>query len=93
MTTIYVGNLPFNMGEQDVRALFERHGTVLSVKMINDRDTGKARGFGFIEMPETDAVAAIGALNAYQINGRPLRVNEAQERPARPARGGGPWRR
>jgi RNA recognition motif-containing protein len=93
MTTIYVGNLPFNASEQDVRGLFERHGTVESVKMVMDRDTGKFRGFAFVAMPDADAAGAIEALHAYQINGRPLRVNEAQERPPKPARGGGPWRR
>ena len=93
MTTIYVGNLPFAASESEVRALFERHGTVESVKMVMDRDTGKFRGFAFVEMPTADAPGGIEALNACQINGRPLRVNQAQERPPRPARGGGPWRR
>jgi len=51
MTTIYVGNLPFNATEQDVKTLFERHGKVESVKLINDRETGKPRGFGFVAMP------------------------------------------
>ncbi len=59
MTTIYVGNLPFNATEQDVKALFERHGTVESVKLINDRETGKPRGFGFGEMPQAEAQGAI----------------------------------
>ena len=52
MTTIYVGNLPFTATEQDVKALFERHGKVESVKLINDRETGKPRGFGFVDMPQ-----------------------------------------
>ena len=55
MTTIYVGNLPFNATEQDVKALFERHGKVESVKLINDRETGKPRGFGFVDMPQAEA--------------------------------------
>jgi len=93
MTTIYVGNLPFNATEQDVRALFERHGTVEGVKLINDRETGKPRGFGFVDMPQADAQTAIQALNGQQLGGRPLRVNEAQERPQRPRPGGGPFRR
>jgi RNA recognition motif-containing protein len=93
MTTIYVGNLPFNATEQDVRVLFERHGRVESVKLINDRETGKPRGFGFVDMSSTDAQGAIQALNGYQMNGRALRVNEAQERPQRPRQGGGPFRR
>jgi RNA recognition motif-containing protein len=93
MTTIYVGNLPFNATEQDVRALFEHHGTVEGVKLINDRETGKPRGFGFVDMPQADAQTAIQALNGQQLGGRPLRVNEAQERPQRPRQGGGPFRR
>lgn len=93
MTTIYVGNLPFNAHEDEVRALFGRHGKVGTVKMVMDRDTGKFRGFAFVEMSPADAPGAIEALNAYQINGRPLRVNAAQERPAKPARGVGPYRR
>jgi RNA recognition motif-containing protein len=93
MTTIYVGNLPFNATEQDLRALFESHGAVESVKLINDRETGKPRGFGFVEMAQADAQAAIQALNGQQLGGRPLRINEAQERPQRPRQGGGPFRR
>jgi RNA recognition motif-containing protein len=94
MTTIYVGNLPFSATEQDIKVLFERHGKVDSVKLINDRETGKPRGFGFVEMGGGEAQAAIQGLNGYQMNGRPLRVNEAQERPPRPRQGGsGPFRR
>jgi RNA recognition motif-containing protein len=94
MTTIYVGNLPFSATEQDIKVLFERHGKVDSVKLVNDRETGKPRGFGFVEMGSAEAQAAIQGLNGYQMNGRPLRVNEAQERPPRPRQGGGgPFRR
>jgi hypothetical protein len=100
MTTIYVGNLPFNATEQDVRSLFERHGTVDSVKLINDRETGRPRGFGFVDMPQSEALTAIQALNGYSMSGRPLRVNEAQDRqgggggPGRSSRpGGGQFRR
>jgi RNA recognition motif-containing protein len=93
MTTLYVGNLPFNATEADVKALFERHGQVVSVKLINDRETGKPRGFGFVDMAPNEAQAAIESLNGFQMNGRPLRVNEAQERPQRPRQGGGPFRR
>jgi RNA recognition motif-containing protein len=93
MTTIYVGNLSFNATEQDVRSLFERHGKVDSVKLIMDRETGKPRGFGFVDMEQNEPQAAIQALNGHQMNGRPLRVNEAQERPQRPRQGGGPFRR
>ena len=93
MTTIYVGNLPFNATEQDVRAMFEQHGTVESVKLVNDSETGRPRGFGFVDMPQNEALAAIQALNSFDMGGRPLRVNEAQERPQRPRQGGGPFRR
>ncbi len=93
MTTIYVGNLPFNATEQDVKTLFERHGKVDSVKLINDRETGKPRGFGFVEMAPGEAQGAIQALNGFQMSGRALRVNEAQERAPRPRSGGGPFRR
>ena len=72
MTTIYVGNLPFSANEADVRVLFERYGTVDSVKLVNDRETGRPRGFGFVDMPSSDAQAAISALNGYEMNGRPF---------------------
>jgi RNA recognition motif-containing protein len=96
MTTIYVGNLPFSANEADVRVLFERYGTVDSVKLVNDRETGRPRGFGFVDMPSSDAQAAISALNGYEMNGRALRINEAQERAPRglrPGSGGGGYRR
>jgi RNA recognition motif-containing protein len=91
MTKIYVGNLPFSADEGQVRQLFEAHGTVESVALINDRETGRPRGFGFVEMPRADASRAIQSLNGKDMGGRPLRVNEAQERPAggRGPRGGG----
>ena len=80
MTKIYVGNLPFSANEQDVRDLFSQHGTVESVSLITDRDTGRPRGFGFVEMSRADASRAIQNLNGKDMGGRPLRVNEAQER-------------
>lgn len=88
MTTIYVGNLPFSATEAEVRTLFEQHGTVESVKLVNDRETGRPRGFGFVDMPATDAQTAIQHTNGLDMGGRPLRVNEAREREARPPRGG-----
>jgi RNA recognition motif-containing protein len=95
MTTIYVGNLPFSATEAEVRSLFEQHGAVQSVKMVNDRETGRPRGFGFVDMSPSDAQKAIGALNGFDMGGRPLRINEAREREARPPRqgggGGGRW--
>src|SRR5689334_12645034 len=84
MKTIYVGNLPFTATEDEVRGLFAQHGTVHSVKLINDRDTGRPRGFGFVEMDGADASKAIERLNGADMSGRSLRVNEAQ-----PKQGGG----
>lgn len=93
MTTIYVGNLPFSASEQEVRSLFEQHGKVDSVKLINDRETGRPRGFCFVEMSSDEAQGAIQATNGLDMGGRSLRVNEAQERPQRPRSNGGPYRR
>jgi RNA recognition motif-containing protein len=92
VTRLYVGNLPFSATEESLRALFSKHGTVEKVSLITDRDTGRPRGFGFVEMPNADASRAIEALNGTDFGGRPLRVNEAQERP-RGGGGGGPPRR
>lgn len=89
MTKIYVGNLPFSADENQVRQLFEQHGTVESVALINDRETGRPRGFGFVEMPRADAQRAIQSLNGKEMGGRPLRVNEAQERQGGGGGGGG----
>lgn len=85
MSKIYVGNLPFTADEAAVRALFSQHGTVDSVSLINDRETGRPRGFGFVEMPSADAARAIQSLNGQDMGGRPLKVNEAQDKP----KGGG----
>jgi RNA recognition motif-containing protein len=89
MTTIYVGNLPFNATEDEVRELFAQHGAVQSVKLINDRESGRPRGFGFVEMGATEAQTAIQQVNGLDMRGRALRVNEAREREARPPRPGG----
>ncbi len=89
MTTLYVGNLPFSATEADLRSLFEQHGKVDSVKLINDRETGRPRGFAFVDMPSSDAQSAIENMNGYEMSGRQLRVNEARERAPRPPRGGG----
>lgn len=87
---IYVGNLPFRAAEEDVRELFEAHGEVSSVALIKDRETGRPRGFGFVEMTSKAAgEAAIDALNGQQFEGRTLTVNEARPRERRPARAGG----
>jgi RNA recognition motif-containing protein len=81
MTKLYVGNLPFSATEEAVRALFAAHGTVEKVSLINDRDTGRPRGFGFIEMSNSDASRAMQALNGKDFDGRALRINEAQDKP------------
>jgi len=91
---IYVGNLPFSATEDDIRQLFGQHGEVNSVALIMDRDTGRPRGFGFIEMDDNEATAAISALNGHEMDGRALNVNEARDRPERSGGGGGgrgPW--
>src|SRR5687767_4062149 len=89
MTKIYVGNLPFTANEAEIRELFGQHGTVESVSLITDRETGRPRGFGFVEMSRADATRAIQSLNGKDLGGRPLRVNEAQERGSGGG-GGGP---
>jgi RNA recognition motif-containing protein len=74
MTKIYVGNLPFSATDAEIRELFAQHGTVESVSIITDRDTGRPRGFGFVEMSRADASKAIQSLNGKELGGRPLRV-------------------
>lgn len=86
MSKIYVGNLPFSADESAVRELFAAHGTVESVAIISDRDTGQPRGFGFVEMANADAARAIQNLNGHQMGGRTLKVNEAQPKRDRPQR-------
>ena len=84
--SLYVGNLPWSATEDQVRNLFASHGSVSSVKLVSDRETGRARGFGFVEMDDADALAAVEALNGTNFGGRTLRVNEAQPKPQRPPR-------
>ena len=83
-TKIYVGNLSYDSTEQSIRTLFEQHGTVESVNVIEDRQTGRPRGFGFVEMDAEGAKAAISALNGAELDGRALKVNEAKPRESRP---------
>lgn len=85
MKRIYVGNLPYTTTDSELNELFAPHGAVHSAAVIMDRMTGRSRGFGFVEMDDDAAMAAIQALNGFEMGGRDLRVNEAQERP----RGGG----
>ncbi len=80
MASIYVGNLSFTATEEQVQDLFEPYGPVLSVKLIKDRETGRPRGFGFVEMGDEDAVKAIDALNGLDFDGRNLKVNEAKKK-------------
>lgn len=82
--SIYVGNLPWSATTEQVQNLFAPYGTVLSVKLVNDRETGRARGFGFVEMEDSAAAAAIEALDNTSFGGRTLRVNEAKPRAPRP---------
>ena len=84
--SIYVGNLPWSATEEQVRDLFSQHGNVMSVKLVSDRETGRARGFGFVEMEDADADNAIEALDNSSFGGRTLRVNEAKPRAPRPPR-------
>lgn len=87
MTQIYVGNIPYSKTEEDLKSLFEQYGQVASVKYINDRETGRFRGFGFVEMNDAnEAKEAIEALENYEYDGRALRVNEARPKQPRPPR-------
>ncbi|MBJ22529.1 MAG: RNA-binding protein [bacterium] len=82
---VYIGNLPFSLTEEELRETFERHGAVTAVDIITDRESGRPRGFAFVEMEDPAAAdAAIEFLDGSELGGRNLRVNEAQER-----RGGG----
>lgn len=86
---LYVGNIPFSTTEAELRELFEAHGEVASVSVITDRETGRPRGFAFVEMADGDAAdAAMRQLDGRSLGGRPLRVNEATSRPAGGNRGG-----
>lgn len=79
MKKIFVGNFSYSMTETELRSLFQPYGTVESATLVNDRDTGRSRGFGFVEMPDSgEADKAIAALNGTDSGGRPLTVNEAK---------------
>ncbi len=91
MIKIYVGNVSYKMTEDDLRAAFEAYGTVESARIITDRETGRSKGFAFVEMPEKDhGLAAIEGLNGTEIAGREVTVNEA--RPRTEGGGGGGFR-
>jgi len=90
MKNIFVGNLSYNTTEDTVRALFEPFGAVDKVSVITDRDTGRAKGFGFVEMSSNaDADRAIAALNGKELDGRALNINEARPKTERSFGGGG----
>jgi len=94
VTNIYVGNLSFNATEDDVRQAFAEHGEVSSVNIITDRETGRSRGFAFVEMPDgEEAKQAIESVNLSDVAGRRVTVNEARPRTDRPPRRGGGGRR
>ena len=81
MKKIYVGNLPFSATETQVRTLFEKHGAVQTVSLVNDRETGRFRGFGFVEISDSGLTPALQALDGYEMDGRTLKVNEAENKP------------
>ncbi len=90
MKNIFVGNLSFNSTEESIRSLFERYGVVNSARIMTDRDTGRSRGFAFVEMEnEGEADQAITALNGSSLDGRSINVNEARPKPDRGFGGGG----
>lgn len=102
MINIYVGNLSYQATEQELREMFASHGEVGNVTIIKDRDSGRSKGFGFVEMNDSSAgLRAIDALNGKDLGGRPLKINEARPREERPRRdrfgsgrsfgGGGNW--
>ncbi|RIK67284.1 MAG: RNA-binding protein [Planctomycetota bacterium] len=87
---LYVGNLSFNVSDSDLQELFSAHGNVISAQVIMDRDTGRSKGFGFVEMSsDSEAEAAISALDSQQHDGRALKVNEAKPKENRSGGGGG----
>jgi cold-inducible RNA-binding protein len=87
---IYVGNLSFNVTEEDLRTAFQAHGTVEKAAVITDKLSGQSRGFGFVEMPNgEEAMKAISAVNGFELKGRALKVNEAKPKTDSPRGGGG----
>lgn len=80
MKKLYVGNLPWGVDDSELESLFSPMGQVISARVITDRDTGRSRGFGFVEMDDAGGVRALAEMNGKDVGGRPLRVNEANER-------------
>jgi len=89
MISIYVGNLTYNVTEDELREYFQQHGEVQRIHLVTDRETGRPRGFGFVEMDDDGGRAAIEALNGKDFQGRPLTINEARPREERGGGGGG----
>lgn len=79
---LFVGNLPWSVGDAELTEIFSRHGEVESARVISDRETGRSRGFGFVEMQTNDVSALIRATDGHEIDGRNLRVNQAEDKPA-----------
>ena len=87
---LYVGNLSYGIGDGELQRMFEPHGSVVSAQVIMDRDTGRSKGFGFVEMgSDAEAQAAVTAMNGAEVEGRPLTVNEARPKPEGGGGGGG----
>ncbi len=86
---LYVGNLSYSVNDSSLKALFEPYGAVETARVINDRDTGSSKGFGFVEMSNTDGQSAMSALNGRDHDGRALKVNEAKPQEPRSGGGGG----
>ena len=87
---LYVGNLSYSVDSSSLQEMFAQHGTVESAEIISDRDTGRSKGFGFVQMgTDAEAATAISAMNGQEYDGRPLTVNEAKPREDRPRSGGG----
>lgn len=83
MKTIYLGNLSFTTTEEAIRKLFSQVGKVRHIKMVNDETTGRFRGFGFVQMDDSDAEKAVGEFDGFELNGRTMRVSEVEEGPLR----------
>ena len=86
---LFVGNLPWSVGDAELTEIFTSHGEVYSARVINDRDTGRSRGFGFVEMETEDIDALIRATDGLEVDGRNLRVNQAEDKPSGGRNSGG----
>ncbi len=88
LVKLFVGNLPWSVGDEDLARVFSPHGDVQSARVITDRDTGRSRGFGFVEIEVEDVSEVIRATDGQELNGRPIRVNESEDRDRGGSRGG-----